>query len=314
MSGFIVVNGALIKCVLGAMPTPLTLNVSREQVAGKSVCLITDNQPGVNIKPFGICGLTQLPCSPNTPSPWTNDTAVQLGGLHLPVITQTSVLQCMIGGSIQILYPGQTTVSIGISPELMRLTNSLYYAQSDNIEWSAFVASEIQRYGGVINNWRTVRSVVIESLPVDLRIKLFALLLPNLALGGLVFPTVKEPVRIAGVELGTVHVAGESERVRLLIEAGYGEKYRMKVGNNAMDTSGLGNIIFGYYFEGPQWLEDKIADEDQSRKPKTRGQPDPPDDVSQRRLGRWLNQETGGDFSQITPEMIQEGAAAVGLK
>ena len=49
-----VVNGATLKCVLGAAPSTLTvLPVNRVEIGGKAKANIMDCKPMVNIKPFG---------------------------------------------------------------------------------------------------------------------------------------------------------------------------------------------------------------------------------------------------------------------
>jgi hypothetical protein len=113
MSGRVVVENAIIKCSCGAVPTPLLLNLCRNlQISGKTVCIITDCLPVVNIQPFGVCSITNSPCSPVTPAPWTNDIHVELGGVLQPLLTETSTLQCVVGGVIQILEPMQDIVMI----------------------------------------------------------------------------------------------------------------------------------------------------------------------------------------------------------
>ena len=117
MSDFVVVEGALIKCANGACPTALKLTEPRiHNINGKSVCYITDNISGVNILPFGVCALTQLPCVPVTPIPWLNDTDTMMGAIAPPVLSQNSKLLCTTGGMITVQDPGQTSVPVGRSP------------------------------------------------------------------------------------------------------------------------------------------------------------------------------------------------------
>lgn len=88
---------------------------------------IMDNKPLLNILPFGLCGcmanpvvaaataaalgvLTPMPCMPVAAAPWMpGNPALLIGGC--PILSQASKLLCVYGGIIDILQPGQCTVS-----------------------------------------------------------------------------------------------------------------------------------------------------------------------------------------------------------
>jgi hypothetical protein len=107
-----VVNGAILECTCGSTPSNLVvLPVHREQIEDQFAANIMDHAPLVNIGPFGVCATLQGPCVPATPAPWTpGSPSVLLDGE--PALDQPSVLLCTIGGTITVVYPGQSTVQI----------------------------------------------------------------------------------------------------------------------------------------------------------------------------------------------------------
>jgi hypothetical protein len=59
--------------------------------------------------------LTPMPCVPVTPAPWTPGAAmVQLGGM--PALHDGCTLQCVWGGVISVVTPGQVVVDITEAP------------------------------------------------------------------------------------------------------------------------------------------------------------------------------------------------------
>jgi hypothetical protein len=107
-----VVNGALLMCTMSPAPSSLVvLPVHREQIEDEFAANIMDHVPMVNIMPFGVCGVLEGPCVPATPMPWTpGSPSVMLD--DQPALDDISVLECVIGGTITVLDPGQTTVEI----------------------------------------------------------------------------------------------------------------------------------------------------------------------------------------------------------
>ena len=107
-----VVNSALLICTQGAAPSTLVvLPVHREQIEGQFAANIMDHIPLTNIKPFGVCATLQGPCVPATLAPWAPGSPnVMLD--DQPALDDISTLECMVGGTITVLDPGQTTVEI----------------------------------------------------------------------------------------------------------------------------------------------------------------------------------------------------------
>jgi hypothetical protein len=121
--------GAMLKCTFGAAPSSLVvLPKNRVQTNQVPDANIMDHIPLVNIMPFGMCSslanpavasataaalgaLTPMPCIPNTPAPWVPGSPTMLLG-NFPALNNTSILNCIWGGVIQIVNPGETTVQI----------------------------------------------------------------------------------------------------------------------------------------------------------------------------------------------------------
>src|SRR5690242_20840380 len=121
-----VCNGATMMCSFGVAPSQLTvLPVNRVNTSNQPAATIMDHQPMVNIAPFGMCVslanpavaaatsaafgvLTPQPCMPVTISPWVpGATTVLLG--NQPALDNTCTLNCMWGGVIRLVTPGQFT-------------------------------------------------------------------------------------------------------------------------------------------------------------------------------------------------------------
>ena len=108
----------MIVCTACPKPQPLIVTMQQNVFASDELCAtIADCEPMVNIMPFGPCALTPLPPSPSggpcIPKPagtWLpGSPTTNYDGIKALRITDT--LQCMTGGTISILEPGQ--------PELM---------------------------------------------------------------------------------------------------------------------------------------------------------------------------------------------------
>ena len=124
----VVTGGAMLQCSFGAAPSTLMVLPVNKVVQTLPVANIMDNKPFVNILPFGVCSsmanpavaaataapppgvLKPQPCTPATVAPWTPGKATVLVG-NMPIIDQTSKLMCSFGGCIQVVSPGQGTVS-----------------------------------------------------------------------------------------------------------------------------------------------------------------------------------------------------------
>lgn len=120
-------TGAMMQCSFGAAPASFTvLPTNRVMAGGTPAATIMDNIPIVNIAPFGMCSspsnptviaataaalgvLTPMPCVPATPAPWApGNPTVAIGSM--PALNDSCKLNCIWGGVIQFVAPGQTSV------------------------------------------------------------------------------------------------------------------------------------------------------------------------------------------------------------
>ena len=124
-----VCTGAMIQCSFGIAPSTLNvLPVNRTLVNNLPMANIMDNQPFVNILPFGMCNslanptvaaataaalgvLTPMPCIPATIAPWAPGSPTIMVG-NAPALNAQSRLICAWGGVIQISFPGQVTTMV----------------------------------------------------------------------------------------------------------------------------------------------------------------------------------------------------------
>jgi hypothetical protein len=121
---------AQIQCSFGAAPGVLTAIPKGPPVMANNfiAATIMDNIPMANIAPFGTCNsmsnpmvaaataaalgaMTPMPCIPVTVAPWAPGSPTVLIG-SMPALNNSSKLNCMWGGVIQILNPGSTTVQV----------------------------------------------------------------------------------------------------------------------------------------------------------------------------------------------------------
>jgi hypothetical protein len=109
-------QGVFLLCDKGVLPTPLLVtSAPTVDFLGTNVATELDRDPGKNIIPFGVCALTQTPCTP-LPLFWNpvqNDVVVH-GARPL---LEDSKLPCTKGGSI--------SVFMSMSAALLRLAGSV---------------------------------------------------------------------------------------------------------------------------------------------------------------------------------------------
>lgn len=121
--------GAMLQCSFGLAPSTLVvLPQNRVLSGGPPAANIMDNQPIVNVPPFGMCTApsnpaviaatsaalgvpTPAPCVPVTPAPWVPGAPTVLIG-NMPALDNNSKLMCTWGGVIQIVSPGGVTVMV----------------------------------------------------------------------------------------------------------------------------------------------------------------------------------------------------------
>ncbi len=123
-----VCGGAMLKCSFGLAPSSLmVLPINRVKTI-MPIANIMDNKPFVNIMPFAMCTspanptvaaataaamgvLTPMPCIPVTTAPWMPGSPTVLIG-NMPSLNNSSKLMCTWGGIIEVVVPGQFTISI----------------------------------------------------------------------------------------------------------------------------------------------------------------------------------------------------------
>ncbi len=124
----IVVQGTILKCSFGNVPTPIMVLSGHKVKSMMPVAVKTDHIPLMNILPFGMCSnpanpmviaataaafgvFTPAPCIPCTTQDWTKPcTKVKADGTE--VINMDSQLECLYGGSIKVTAPIQPMVLV----------------------------------------------------------------------------------------------------------------------------------------------------------------------------------------------------------
>lgn len=122
------VTTATMKCTMGAAPSSFIATPKMIKSGFQDAGNIMDHKPLVNIPPFGVCSslgfpatasatsaamgvLTPMPCVPNTPAPWTPGSPTVMSAFA-PSLNDTSCLNCVWGGVITFVQPGQVTEDI----------------------------------------------------------------------------------------------------------------------------------------------------------------------------------------------------------
>ena len=110
--------------------TLVVLPINRMLTSSQPAANIMDNKPMVNIMPFGMCmsptnpafiaataaamgAPTPVPCTPLTPAPWvTGAISPPVLLANQPALDNVSILNCVMGGVISVLNPGEMTEMI----------------------------------------------------------------------------------------------------------------------------------------------------------------------------------------------------------
>lgn len=126
--GFAVFGGASLQCSFGAAPSVMTVLPTACVMSTMPMASVMDFIPLVNVLPFGMCQcpanpmvasataaalevLTPMPCVPVTTTAWTPGcSSVTVGG-NL-ALNNSSKLNCMYGGVIQIVNPATTNIMV----------------------------------------------------------------------------------------------------------------------------------------------------------------------------------------------------------
>ena len=116
-------------CTFGMAPSSLVvLPLNRVTTSNVPDANIMDHIPMMNIMPFGMCMspsnptvaaatlaalgvLTPMPCIPLTTTPWVAGAPTVLLG-NFPTLDNVSTLNCMYGGVITFVTPGEFTVMV----------------------------------------------------------------------------------------------------------------------------------------------------------------------------------------------------------
>lgn len=124
----VVVQGTILKCSFGNLPTALMVLPERKVNSMTPVATKADHIPFVNILPFGMCSNpanpmviaataaamgtpTPAPCIPCTLKEWDNPCKkVMVHGVE--AINMDSCLKCVYGGEIRVTAPIQPLVVI----------------------------------------------------------------------------------------------------------------------------------------------------------------------------------------------------------
>jgi hypothetical protein len=118
----------MMACSFGAAPSSLVVLPTNCVLTGVPAACIMDNIPMTNIMPFGMCNspsnptvaaataaalgvLTPMPCVPVTPAPWAPGAPTVMIGTF-PALDNSSKLNCIWGGVIQITAPGEFTTQV----------------------------------------------------------------------------------------------------------------------------------------------------------------------------------------------------------
>ena len=126
----LVVNGANLKCSMGASPSSLSALPDKNSACeNQPAATVQDMKPNVNIMPFGMCRspanpqvaaatsaangvLTPQPCIPATSAPWTPGSAAVIVA-NQAALTADSKCTCQWGGVIEITNPASQNTSVG---------------------------------------------------------------------------------------------------------------------------------------------------------------------------------------------------------
>lgn len=109
---------ALCTCSMGLNPVPLVVTSCKTVlVENKPLATIMDNKPFVNLATFGTCKAIPTPagpgpCTPALVMPWASGCPKVLIQ-NQPALSNSSKLNCSLGGIISIVNPGtvKTTIS-----------------------------------------------------------------------------------------------------------------------------------------------------------------------------------------------------------
>jgi hypothetical protein len=133
-----VVQGATLKCDQCPATSPLivTSTTSWSKVEGKLPATVQDHLPGANVPPFpGVCAILGINCVPLTLLPWGGTfKQILLTLLSSEILGDDAKLKCLVGGTISVIDPNQSTTSVGLAraeEELGDLLRELWEKDQD---------------------------------------------------------------------------------------------------------------------------------------------------------------------------------------
>ena len=101
----------ILICDKGATPTPLSVTSQTfMHIEGKLQATEEEKKPNVNIKPFGVCSITKISCSPATQK-WQNTSVFEIDGKK--ELLDTSTCNCSVGGKISVVKSAQNFLEEG---------------------------------------------------------------------------------------------------------------------------------------------------------------------------------------------------------
>lgn len=125
-----VVTGATIQCTMALPPGTGSLTATAQttvKIGGQTAATIADAAPMMNVASCGMCTslanpqvasataaalgvLTPMPCIPSPLGTWLGCNGPLFGGI--PALTTDGTLTCAYGGTVRILFSGQTGTNL----------------------------------------------------------------------------------------------------------------------------------------------------------------------------------------------------------
>jgi len=102
-----ITDGAEMECSFGSMPCNLKTSPKKIVIGGKAGCTIKDNDPIANEFNFGVCSLTQKPCSSLIKLLEWQNAKEDLKIEGASALTEESTIFCTQGGKITFKHSGQ---------------------------------------------------------------------------------------------------------------------------------------------------------------------------------------------------------------
>ena len=102
-----ITDGAEMECTFGSMPCNLKTLPKKIVIGGKTGCTIKDNDPIANEFNFGVCSLTQKPCSSLIKLLEWQNAKEDLKIEGASALTEESTIFCTQGGKITFKHSGQ---------------------------------------------------------------------------------------------------------------------------------------------------------------------------------------------------------------